>query len=394
MHVAKTGGAALTGVLGNRFAAGDCLEFYFGPAPDLSDVDQFRYVSGHFDASFIERFARRPYVVTLLRDPIDRALSTYFYTRSFPADYELPETPPLPRARAKEAAALAREWWRLVPECDLDELISRAPEVARQVLGNSQARALCACPAGEERLIDAIAGLEPCDFVGLTERLDESLDWLTRRLGWRELHPLPRSNVSGARVPREEIGPETLEAVARLTEVDRELYRHGVERYERQLAEWSALRGQRDPSAQIPDASPVADLPFNEAIPGGGWMNRELAEDGSTFCWIGSTRRAWVEMVAERGAGRLDIEIAHALKPEILEGLRVAIDDRVIPHTLAESDGVVVATIPFRGRRLRRRRTTVSIEVDRTGFPQEVNPDSSDHRELAIAVRRMAFRPA
>jgi hypothetical protein len=394
LHLPKTGGAAFTGALGNRFAAGDCLELYFGPAPDLSEVDRFRYLSGHFDASFIERFERPPYVITLLRDPIARALSTYSYTRSFPADYKLPETPRLPRARDREASAVTREWWRLAPQYDLGELISHAPEVAREILGNRQARALCACSPGDERLTDAINALERCDFVGLTERLDESLDWLARRLGWRELHPLPRSNVSGTRVRPEEIDPETLETLARLTEVDRGLYQHAVERFERQLAEWSALRDPRDPSAQIPDAPPVADLPFDRAIPGGGWMNREIAEDGSTFCWMGSTRRAWVEMVAERGAARLEIEMPHVLSQSVLQGLRVAIAGRTMPHTLAESDGPVVATVPLRRRRLRRRTVRVSLEVDRTGNPQEVNPDSHDRRELAIAVRRMAFRPA
>jgi hypothetical protein len=123
-------------------------------------------------------------------------------------------------------------------------------------------------------------------------------------------------------------------------------------------------------------------------------MNREPAEDGSTFCWMGSTRRAWVEMVTARGAGHLEIEISHVLSQEVLQGLRIAIDDRVVPHTLAESDGVVIAIVPLRRRRLRSRRIKVSIEVDHTDYPQDVNPDSFDHRELAIAVRRMAVRPA
>jgi hypothetical protein len=83
IHVPKTGGAALNGALANRFAQSDCLELYFGPERDLSDVDRFRYVSGHFDASFIDRFRERPFVLTVLRDPIDRALSHYAYTRSF-----------------------------------------------------------------------------------------------------------------------------------------------------------------------------------------------------------------------------------------------------------------------------------------------------------------------
>jgi hypothetical protein len=395
MHVPKTGGALLTGVLANRFAASEVRELYFGPQRDFSDLDRYRYVSGHFDFAFIERwFERRPFVFTVLRDPIDRALSAYFFSRSFGPDYELPQTVRLDWTRGDEKGKNAREWWRLVPQYSLRELISNAPQVARQLIGNRQSRDLSPCIPGEEDLTAATAALERCDFVGLTERLDESIHWLTRRLGWRDLGPLPRSNESDARRRREQIDADTMEALARLTEVDRKLYAHAVKRYERQLEEWEALRDPRDAAADIPDAVPVSDLSFDQAILGGGWMSREPTGDGGTFCWMGSTRRAWVAMVPEPRAGRLDVEIPHVLGQDVLEGLRVAIDDRVIPHVLSEVDGRVVATIPMRRQWLRRRPVTVSLEVDRSGPPQEVDPDSLDRRELAIAVRRVTIGPA
>ena len=392
MHVPRTGGASLTGVLGNRFAAGDCLELYFGPEPDLRDLDRYRHVSGHFDISLTEHFNRPPFVVTVLRDPIERALSTYSSTRSFPPDYQFQRL--LRRGTGAGTRELGREWLRAAREWELGELISRAPEAARHAIGNRQARALCACEPGEESLEVALKALDRCDFVGLTERLDESVTWLTRRLGWRDLHPLPRHNVTGPGHRRGEVDAETIEALVGLTEVDRELYRRAVERFERQLAEWSSLRDPRDSSVQIPDASPTSDLSFDQAIAGGGWMNRERDEDGSTFCWIGGTRRAWVEMVAGRRASELTIEIPHVLDQAVLEGMRVSIDDRTIPYALSEFDGVVLATAELTGRRLRRRAMNVSIDLDRSGYPSEVHPGGFDNRELGIAVRRMAMRAA
>jgi hypothetical protein len=96
--------------------------------------------------------------------------------------------------RGKDTVAFGREWWRLAGECELDELISWAPQVAREYMGNRQARALSGTRAGEETLEAALDGLERCDFVGLTEKLGESVDWLTRRLGWRS------SNLSRGRM--------------------------------------------------------------------------------------------------------------------------------------------------------------------------------------------------
>jgi hypothetical protein len=389
LHVQKTGGTAVSGALANRFAAPDCLNLYFGPEPDLGDIGRYRFVTGHITARLVQRFTEPPFVVTVLRDPIDRALSAYSYSRSFPLEYEGPKAQ---LGRGPEAYQLSREWRRLTAECSLGELISRAPEVAREYLGNRQARALCGSRAGDERLPDAIGALERCDFVGLSDRLDASVDWLARRLGWKGLGPLPRVNVTGNRVRREQVPSETMEGLVRLTEVDRELHRRGVERFERQLAEWSASRNPRDPSARILDADPVDDLRFHQAILGGGWMRREPNEDGTAFCWIGDTRRAWVDMVAGRQADTLLVEITHALDEEVLRSLCLSVDGRVVPHTLAEEGGTLVATAPLPRRLLLRRRRRVSIEVERSAHPREVNPESLDHRELAISVRRIALR--
>jgi len=76
IHIPKTGGATATGLLSSRFANEDCLPLYQRPAPDLDDLDRFRYVTGHLTAAFAGRFRRPPFVVTFLRDPIERVLSS------------------------------------------------------------------------------------------------------------------------------------------------------------------------------------------------------------------------------------------------------------------------------------------------------------------------------
>jgi hypothetical protein len=389
MHVQQTGGTTLSGALANRFAASDCLSLYFGPEPDLSEIDRYRFVTGHVTSGLLERFTRPPYLVTLLRDPIERALSAYSFTRSFPPDYQGAQ--PL-RAGGPEAPELSREWRRLAAECSLGELVSRAPAVAREYLGNRQARALSDTKTGDERLADALRALERCDFVGLSDRLDESVDWLARRLGWENLRPLPRVNATADRLRRDELPAETLEALARLTEVDREVHRRGSDRFESNLAEWRAWRNPRDASAGIPDAPPVQDLPFDQPILGGGWMRRERGADGTSFCWIGDTRRAWVDMGAGGRVGSVRIEIAHAIDEEVLRSLVISVDGRPVPHTLADEGGALVATAPLPRRRPWNRRRRISIEVARSKHPRAVNPDSLDNRELAVAVRRVQLR--
>lgn len=392
LHVPKTGGATLTGVLSNRFAARDCLLLYHPPQPDVSGIDSFRYLSGHLPVSFIDRFRMPPFLFTFLRDPVERALSAYSFYRTRPPDYInqilLLDGAPEDYQRYEECLRLAREH-------SIEDFIERAPELAVEFFGSRQARFLgdFRPEGGEERLEEAVAGLERCDFVGLTERLDESVATLARRLGWRKITPLPRINVTTVRLRRDQVSPRVIEALLELSSVDRELYRYGVERYERQLAEWADPSEQRDAGVAIEDAAAVRDLHFDQAILGGGWVGREHMRDESPFCWMGDTKTAWVELVDDRRADSVVVEIAHVLDQAILETLEISVEGRTVPHVLAESDGAVVATAPLKRRRAIRRneRTHVSLRVDRTVRPCDVDPASNDDRQLSIAVRRVAL---
>jgi hypothetical protein len=183
-----------------------------------------------------------------------------------------------------------------------------------------------------------------------------------------------------------------MDALLELTAIDRELYRHGVRLYEQRLAEWQEAGDQRDGMAEVADAQPVGDVRFEGPIRGGGWVGREQMSDGSSFCWMGDTRRAWVELARDR-ADSVVVEIPHALDKGILESLRISVNGTIAPHQLTERDGVVVARAALPRLRLARRRgpTRVELEVDRTTRPCDVADDSHDDRQLSIAVRRIAL---
>jgi hypothetical protein len=379
----KAGGTALAGALGNRFEAGRCLTIYTDPDPSDEQLHAARYVAGHVSISLLDRFERRPYSVAVLREPIDRALSLYSYFR------ELERAPRTALAEKRMVPAM-----RLTKEHSLERFIAEAPDLARYYLGNWQARMLGggSLEKTDERLEDAVAGLGRCDFVGLAERQDESVDWLARRLGWAPLTPIPRTNVTRTRLQRDQISDSTMEALLELTTVDRELYAQAVRLYERRIAEWAAADDVEDRAAGIEDAPLVSDLHFADPIRGSGWLGRERAGDGRYVCWIGHTASARVDLANDRAARTIDVEIGHVVDPGLLDTLRITVNGRTLPHRMASSPTGMIASARLK-RRLGRRPDVIRVELatGRTVRPSDLDPSSPDNRELAIAVRRIVL---
>ena len=388
LHAPKAAGSALAGVLGNRFAAAECLSVYDEDDPEDAPLNAARFVFGHVTMSIADRFERRPFTITVLRDPIERALSTYSYFRALNLEEE-------PFAAQPDGELVRRK--QVVPLCkrhSIEEFIRLAPDLAERYLGNLQARML----GGErfdrtdESLEDALGGLHRCDFVGLAERLPESARWLARRLAWAELTPLPLANVTGNRLRTEEISPQTMDALLELTAVDRDLYTHAVRTYESRLAGWASDADTGDPTAEIADARAVSDLRFSEPIRGSGWLGRERIEDQPHFCWMGGAATARVDLADDPAARSVVVEIAHVLDPAILETLRITVNGMTAPHRLTESNSGVIASAPLsRGLHGRNAAVTVNLAVAHTIRPCDVNPGTSDNRELGIGVQRVAL---
>lgn len=198
VHIPKTGGMSVQAFLRGCSADG-------GPAPLLfdgfflkdviADLDAARccnLFSGHFLGFLDPLLARPTHKATVLRDPVERAISHYLHVRRDPSLRHHAEFRGMP----------------------LGEVLAR-PSL-RNFAVNVQARYLAAladdpgwfdhtmqvraAPSGDEELLDrARAGLAMIEVVGLHERLPE---FLRRLAGLWSLCPpdsIPRVNVAANR---------------------------------------------------------------------------------------------------------------------------------------------------------------------------------------------------
>ncbi|MCC6579289.1 MAG: sulfotransferase family 2 domain-containing protein [Phycisphaeraceae bacterium] len=179
---------------------------------------KIRFFQGHFGFG-VHRFLPTPsYYVTMLRDPVERVISSYYQLR-----------------RGRDQDALAKDM-------SLEEFVTCGKNFGRFHVDNGQVRSLTGVDGNPNPA--PFAGLTRRDldqaldnirrhfaFVGLSERFDESLLLLRDILGWRSCY-YAKANVGKNRKPREELPAAAIEMIRRHNELDQALYDQVARRFD------------------------------------------------------------------------------------------------------------------------------------------------------------------
>jgi hypothetical protein len=193
---------------------------------------RLRLIHGHFDMSIVKLLPADARCFTLLRDPVERAISHYYHYRRMTAD----------PVHALATQSTLAQWVGSRGLVEMD---------------NGQTRRLAGemdLPFGRVNsgMLDrAKSNLAAFAAVGLTERFEESLILFRQAFGW-VLHPFTARNVADNRPRRAELGAEALEAIAHCNRFDLELYRFASALFEEaaeridMAGELARLRDARD----------------------------------------------------------------------------------------------------------------------------------------------------
>lgn len=222
LHIPKTGGmsaqTALKWVYGpgsvHHLPAEDHTLSQWEASEAPARVQPQDLVTGHAPYGVHRQLAGRCRYFTLLRHPIKRVVSHYFYHR-------------------------ARYPKSLLASLSLQEFLLSDHSIAD---ANRQVRLLAATDPGTEpeaALATAKDRLRH-DFaaVGLTERFEESLLLFRRRLGWTRMPFYVSRNVNTDRPSTAELPEDSVEAVRAQNQLDLALYHFARERFE---TAWEAM---------------------------------------------------------------------------------------------------------------------------------------------------------
>jgi hypothetical protein len=259
VHISKTAGTALrrlvrasltdaeTEVVQNlRYVArtpAERLEWFRGWYGSLDDERRSRLccVMSHWAGYLLPALDRDADALTLVRDPVDRALSYFFHKQRQHPEWSLESLDRLAEQRA-------------LP----DWQASREGELLDRLFNNWQSRALLsifhdvaplerASPSSpdadlwRERLHELVGRVF---LIGAQDRFDQYAAQLARRYGWEDVL-LPRAKVNPQRPAEPEVSDGLREAVRAYNWLDREL--HDLARQQqaaRESAPVALLRGQ------------------------------------------------------------------------------------------------------------------------------------------------------
>jgi hypothetical protein len=242
MHIPKTAGTSVDSMIRQRFDPAkanptfDVMKLMQTPA---SELRQWDYVSGHLEFGYyLPQLMGRPVrTLVFVREPRALILSLYNQataeTNDPMYDYITRHCPDLESFLHDRtmSAYIANFQTRYLAHAERrfdTNLIAQARQCdsvrLRELMRDACIKQRDSKRSDAKTLSIALKRLRSCWLVGLTERLDESMDALARRMNWPPFPPAPRLNRSPT--PRQpcDLRASLLRRLDELTALDRVVY--------------------------------------------------------------------------------------------------------------------------------------------------------------------------
>jgi hypothetical protein len=211
LHIPKTGGSSLNYLLEQKFPA---EAMFYVPTAILSrhelmemNLDSYRMIIGHIKSSIAQYISKTPLFIAMLRHPVERIISFYYFVRSRPQILS----------------------YDVANQLSFEEFIESEKFHVREHIHNQMVRILSGqddysqIPTHTELEL-AKKQLEDMPFIGLTEYFEESVQLLFYTFIWQDSFEVPYRNVTDVRPTRAEVSPAITQKILDHNQLDLELY--------------------------------------------------------------------------------------------------------------------------------------------------------------------------
>jgi len=436
LHIPKTAGTTLYFTIDSYFDLDLIFPYrfwnkYLKDAPKLkkkilNNNSKLRLFRGHFGYGLTRMLPKNPIFVTVLRDPVQRTISDYKHRIR---GNELKYSKKLPLAEFFKDDEQSKTFENtqtyhigLNPDI-LSITKSLKPREIRKFRFREDLPYWADEYSKKEILKNAKKRLSSFEFVGIAERLEESMFLLYYTFGWRPLsrpwmlNPTKKST-------SEEIPPETMEIIQNKNTLDTELYQYAQELFENRYSQMVKNLKQdyyeddfsnlsfhekmykmlekhyqhRLAELDVPLVNAI-DYDFRQKMAGSGWYYREVSQESEeAFRWTGPEKKSSIDFsLAKDDDLIIQFRVMRAIIPDVLKSLKFQVNDHPIEiKKLDEKSGSAVfeGFIPKSVLMTKKQFSRLSFEVDRTINPHDINPRDPTDRPLGIAIDRIKILPS
>ncbi|MDQ0417796.1 hypothetical protein J2Z48_001969 [Croceifilum oryzae] len=206
-HIPKTGGITMRGIIDSNVPSNQIYRYPLHQNQEKmirsltsKQKENFRWVYGHCRYGVHQHFHRSYRYITMLRDPVSRVISTYYFICSMPTN------------------GLHHK----VKKMSLEEFVTSQDPRISAPLHNHQTRFLSG--QNDPDLTLAMNNLnDHFAFVGITEMYPQSVFLLNQLQGWKQTH-YSKENVTKKRPKRPDISEQLTNHIRSMNELDYHLY--------------------------------------------------------------------------------------------------------------------------------------------------------------------------
>jgi hypothetical protein len=391
LHIRKTAGTSLRGLLANRFPANSIL-FQAHSVSGPQQPGDALFATGHVGFDYAQRFRVAPKTFTVMREPISLALSGYYFFQKHDEQF----------FRVLESALNATEYqsrrhfYHRARHLSMLQFLVEEESLARAWLSNIQTRQLagisCAGLADDDpRLIEtALDHLGEIDLVGIVERLDDTLPLLAQMMDWGRLGPLQHLNITD-RSETADVDPRCVEILRSWNLLDLRLYEEALCLFELKA---KAFNASSPAERTAVTAWPVEGDVFtpDQPIYGYGWHDREYYQ-GRWLCWNSMPEATLDLSFSTTKASKFHCLLTHVINEIALENLQITLNS--VPLTLQkredEAGGILLESdIPAKGWGPDPRLAQLTFTCPIMQRPCDMST-STDKRSLGVAIGWLRF---
>ncbi len=365
VHVPKTAGTSFIVILDRFFAAKEIYPHQLWR--EIKEINKQKNNSyllfrGHLGGGGLDVLTERPIdFLTILRNPVDLAHSTYEYVlrekntkvhglvkkQNMSFDEFLSHTTTQPLIKNRMVRNISFDF-KKDPAAQEVFLSAETIEYLQEIMQATQTHI-----SDEKRLQRAIRFIQKSRWFGLLERFDESMQLLCFEMGWPPIGPTQKLNTFTQKQVLSESLQKKLQSI---NQQDIKLYGEAEflfeTRFKAMKSSLEQIRRHEDDSIddlldlryQYLNQNTLLNFvkyDFSQVLLGNQWHRRELMQpEEEYFRWTGPHAKASIDFWLNSQNYSITVRIINAISKEVLDGLRIKVNDHELEWKTVDT-GVV-----------------------------------------------------